>query len=335
MLYLLNTMLKRFFYICTICTLFVVACGKKQPIETNKVTIPSWYLESVKNDSLYLYGLGEGSSLQKATNVALNDAASKLRVSISSTTETSMSADRESYSSSLKQNINAIVKDVTFNNYEVVKSEESVGSFYVKIKIDRNIFVEEKTAELKALIKDCENRYLELTKIPNVLERRGEFKKVTEIATKIENLSLLIFSLTKDGEFDIKDVLTKIKQYKAEYDSFLTKITFVVDDGAIGDVITQGLNDAGLRVTRKLTNALNSVSLTITNNTVNDQIYGRFFAKNNTFISVSSGGKLVGSKNITFSGGSSVSQQEAFKESLHSLDSMIKKEGIESIIGLK
>jgi capsular polysaccharide export protein len=61
----------------------------------------------------------------------------------------------------------------------------------------------------------------------------------------------------------------------------------------------------------------------------------RYFAKNNTFISVSSGGKLVGSKNITFSGGSSVSQEEAFKESLHNLASIIKNDGIESVLGLK
>ena len=332
-------MIKLFFNFCiTVClfafTLTIAGCGGKV-VKQDEIKIPSWYLEPVKNDAFALYGVGEGSSLQKATNAALNDAASRLRVSVSSTTESKTSADAEVYTSSLKQNISAIVKDVSFNNYDTIKSEEAAGSFYIKIKIDRAVFTQEKTDELKSIMEDCQNRYKNLNQIANALERRTEFKKIIESSAKAEHLALLIFSLSKGDDFNIKEVFDKSKQYKAEYDSFLTKITFVVEDGPIGDVITQGLNDAGLKVSRRLVTALSSVSITITNNTVGDKIYGRYFAKNNTFISVSSGGKLVGSKNITFSGGSSVSQEEAFKESLHNLASIIKNDGIESVLGLK
>ena len=89
--------------------LFSFSCSKKSQQNTDMYsdTVPNWYLNPKKGDSIYLYGVGDGSNLSSALKDALNDAASKLRTDISSTTTTNTVANNDFVSNSLQKQITA------------------------------------------------------------------------------------------------------------------------------------------------------------------------------------------------------------------------------------
>ncbi len=58
-------------------SLFVTACSQQPTLSNTVQTLPSWYLNPTPNSTVFLYGVGEGKTLQEAKNHALNDVSSK------------------------------------------------------------------------------------------------------------------------------------------------------------------------------------------------------------------------------------------------------------------
>jgi hypothetical protein len=103
--------------------------------------LPTWVIKPTQDTSNYLYGIGQGSTLEAANTAALKNATSKLGVSISGTY-----AQRSTYSALEEQHlindsIKIVISKTPITSFQQVKTQTVDGKFYTLIKIDKNILV--------------------------------------------------------------------------------------------------------------------------------------------------------------------------------------------------
>ena len=326
---------EQFFKICAKYTFFIgffciFACSGKSSSSLSgdsssqfveMTTIPAWYLNPKKSNGLYLYGVGEGSSLQIAKKSALNDIASKLRTDISSTTTTTTTASNDYASNSLKQNITAKVQNVSFNNYDTSQTAVVSGRIYVEITVDKEKIIDEKEREIDATISKINGIIKNGDSFPNVLEKRMEYKKVFNLIPSLITNANLLHSLDAVG-FDLKKTIDIATQFEKKYNELNSSMLFKIEDCDAKNAIKQILNKSSLKTVENNiseNSGKNLVNVKCDVSTSYVEIYGKNYIKAQAIINFESGSKTLMSKTIVFNGSSSISKPEAVKNAFQNL----------------
>lgn len=108
---------------------------------------PDWYLES-SEDSIYLYGVGDGDTLSQAKSMALNDLSSKISTRIESAVTIEQSQINEKQSSMADAKIDMNVLDIQLDSIEYVMQEEVEGRFYIKARIEKAKIISQINGEI-------------------------------------------------------------------------------------------------------------------------------------------------------------------------------------------
>ncbi|WP_104710411.1 LPP20 family lipoprotein [Helicobacter felis] len=133
-------------------------------------TPPAWYQNFNGNPSAYFYGYGSGETKQVAKERALNDLASSIVVSVSSTTSSQTTRVNKTLDKRSSQNINLVVDSIKFVNVKVDKQECTQHICYTRLKLEKNMF-------LDTLAKRYSNLYNNLSALHPLEGCRGIFLK--------------------------------------------------------------------------------------------------------------------------------------------------------------
>ncbi|WP_120951242.1 LPP20 family lipoprotein [Helicobacter sp. L8] len=101
---------------------------------------PHWY-QNFKGDSAYFYGNGMGDTKEIAKQKALNDLASGIVVSVSSTTTSQTTRDNNTLNKHSSQNIRLVVDSIKFVNVKTDKQECAHHTCYTRLKLNKNMFL--------------------------------------------------------------------------------------------------------------------------------------------------------------------------------------------------
>lgn len=110
-------------------------------------TYPKWYLNSDEDDR-YIYGVGDGDSLNQAKTMALNDISSKVSVRIDSAVSVEQSQVDEKQSSSASAKIDLSVLEIQLDSVEYVMQEQIEGRFYIKARIEKSKLIAQINGEI-------------------------------------------------------------------------------------------------------------------------------------------------------------------------------------------
>ncbi len=120
----------------------LVGCtgGSNSPSIANANTdkLPTWYLNTQQSDNQYYYGVGEGSSKSEAKINALNQIASEISISISSSMEINKELSADSYSKKIQKNTKASVDKIKFTNVKIIENAQANSKIYSYVKVNRN-----------------------------------------------------------------------------------------------------------------------------------------------------------------------------------------------------
>jgi hypothetical protein len=207
--------------------LFFLGCATKEA--------PNWYINTPKDNSLYIYASADGYSKQEAIDNALNLIASKLKVKISSTLNLIKSQIQNNYSTNIykniSQNITTKIDNFTFYNYVIDKIKKINDKYYVVVKINRiktaqkilnsikerlSVFktysyienlknLNLKIKELRNLKKDYEIAKLLDPKIENIKINN----KIQKYENELKKISLNVYSNSKELKEDVLSHLSK------------------------------------------------------------------------------------------------------------------------------
>lgn len=131
------------------------------------VSYPDWYLQHTK-DTIYLYGIGEGKSVQSAKLEALNDLASQISINVEShlkiRKEQTNTDDINSFHSNVVSEIGTNISDIELDSLEYPFIEERNGVFFVQARIQKakiidklNSDIESYTIKVNEILSDMKN----------------------------------------------------------------------------------------------------------------------------------------------------------------------------------
>ena len=190
------------------------ACVSNQPKQaSNQVNaeIPSWVKVPPGDNSVHMYGIGEGYSLDRAKQSALKDIAGKLATHVKSETENRSYLQNGQLDSSFKQKINTHVKDTKLTNYETLKTAQSQGQYYVLVAMSRAAFVKDKQDQL-AEINNRISTELNNVEKKNKLLQLVSYNEAINLSNQARPLIYLIGAA--DSKADVQQHLDTYRKYE-------------------------------------------------------------------------------------------------------------------------
>ena len=314
--------------------LFFVACSQKptQTAHTNQ-TVPSWYLKPTANSEIYLYGVGEGRTLQEAKNSALNDMASRLSVTLDSTVQQykqSISYNtNQSYQKKITENINVEVKAINFTNASIELSEVVANSFFVLMKVNRHeLFNQHKSAF--DLSQSTITSTLQNSKNKPILEQIYTLQTIVPTLEKATSQAIILSAI--NTHFDSNSYLMKYTAISNNIstlkDQLRIKIATNLSQKLFANEFIDALNQEGYKVA----NSQHNLEIQL-NSTVNYSIaLGWEIAKVSTTISVISEGKIVSNNIISSVGRSSSTPENALLNASKTFKQEVLKKGLNAIL---
>lgn len=323
----------------TVLSLAVVFTGCVGGMGAKKeVPLPQWYLVAPTNSAQFLYGEGEGTSLEEAKKNALNTMASGLVVAVSSTmqtsTRTSTSESGNSYSKDVSKNVKLEVQKIKFTNAVVKNSEMVNGKFYTLMQVNRpELFAQQKG--------EFDSKDARADQLYSSLEGKGKLDQIHilqdmyPLLQEAKAQTIVLNAINNSFPYAI---------YTKKYDSYIDRL----DDIKSNCVIHIASNANTKYFSDNLIDLLNQnkfkISSTPNNSDIEIQINsspkysvasGWNIAKVSTTLSVVSNGKVVSNKIISSVGRSSSSNESALEDASKRFREEILKQTLDSVIFAK
>jgi len=296
--------------------------------------IPQWVKAPPGDNTISMYGIGEGYNLDSAKQSALRDIAGKLATNVKSETETRTSL-RNGYSDdSFNQSINTQIKDTKLTNYEVLKTTQSHGQYYVLLAMSRSAFVKDKLDQLTEITSKIDTELHQVNQ-KNKLLQLVSYNKVIQLAGQARPLIYLIHAA--DSQQNKQSYLEKYREYEQKEKRLSETTKFYLNaEASLSPLVHQikrVLQTNGFQVgSRASADSILEIRGAISEaeifSTKTVKISFDVLAKTKT-------GQLVSSKSYELSGSSVTSFKAGQQNAMSKLTSKLKdKAGIYEMLGL-
>lgn len=226
----------------TLCILLIsfclVAC---QSLGGGKESIPEWWTSPAEDSSEWLYGFGEGRTLNIANQQALANVAGKLKTTISGSLSRRTQETNASASDYIDRKMSSEIQKISLGHFETVKTETLSGRVLTSIRVDKKALVDAWLRqyqtiqnELEAVISDKQKSRFQWWFAADAFSAR---------ALEGDNLASLISGLT---ETDMPGNL--VYQLEQAINLRTPTVTVKGPQADINRAITSDLLSKGLRV---------------------------------------------------------------------------------------
>lgn len=318
----------------TVCLILLQSCANNS---SSQNTLPQWYINPTQNNSQFIFGVGEGYTIQEAKNSALMEASSRLSTTISGETNLIRQETDIDSSDQFYQNIKGKANDLQFKNYTISNSISSNNKLYVEVKIDKSSFINDYKKEIDDLFQSITTLDKNSAN-QNILIRLMNLQKITQLSQKINFYYKILESL---GYNSLKSQqIDKITTLNEEAKTITQKIEFYIDKNTpdeIANIIGNNLNKEGIKILKiKPTQFTNNqiILKTKTNEDIN-QIYGNYIVKYNISFESWSQNKILASNTHEVVGSSPASKEIARKMAFKKFENSISKQNILNVFGIK
>ena len=315
-------------------------CGvQKQIVVAQKQELPSWYKNPPKSNQTELYALGFGKDKKSATTDALTQMVSTLSVSVSSKFSGRTVVKEGSSSSSTATYIDeskSEVKKIRISNYEILKAQ-SLGFKKYAVLVTSN-----KKKLFDSMKQEIEQEFSIIDKKKKIISKQNLIKQIAFYREAKKSLSslpnkLLVMSELKSG-FDGTIYLNKLNKIEMMYEKLLSSITFTIkanyEAKNLKTPIAKGISDEKFKISKS--RGKNNFIIKIGSKIEKANAYGFTLARSAISIRVEDyKGNIIGSNKLNITGQSTQGFAIAKENVAIKLSALIKKEGIEKIIGIK
>jgi hypothetical protein len=301
-------------FLLTLLALF--SCIKSGFEEVNSP--PSWFLE-VKGSNVEVYATGSGASKEDAVQMALLNATSQIKTSISASIRTESQMMNGKFEEQMKVRALNEVERFSFSGYEITNTafDKKSQLFYAEVKLNKLkiynqklIEYESKKEEIEEILRQEKNNTLSV-KIENA-------KIVKQKSLGFKNDILILNAL--NGAFDFKSEFKRASYYETYYQNLISSFSFKVVE-APSEVY--GIVESILK--EKSRNSKGTVvNFYLNFNTSFGKIYDMFSSKTTVKLEVIIADEKFVEKTFTFRATSSVSEAEAYKASFKDFETQFK-----------
>ena len=295
---------------------------------------PTWYKTVHQDTSHYSYGTGEGYSKQEAVIRALNVIASKISVSVESTSISNVNIashnGEEEYHREVNQNVTNHVQKVELSNHKVLKVEEIENHRYaVLVRVDKELNAKLLLSKVDAHIKEYHQL---LAHKSNPVET---FKKYGHAIKQINQKDMRNCSIAKGlypssnaskRSNSLIDIKNKMKQYQSSIGFSITCNLKGYENVLIEAISSKGFSTQGKSTNIQLVGNIQEQTLSVMGNNI---------LKAKIELSVPYKGMLLGKERISIGAKSRTSYQQAREFTLRNLKKRLKEQHIlENLLGI-
>lgn len=304
------------------------ACSSSK---NSAVSLPSWYLNTPKNNSEYFYSVGQSYDLEKAKKEALNNISEYLVVSLktsySSRTKTLNSNGFKNYEKEDIKEILSETKKIDFINYETMKAQNIANKFYVLVRLEKSKLFNRQLRILEEKDSTINNVFEEFDKL-SLLEKISLIKDNEKLLQSLKDQALILYAI--DDSFDFNSYHKKADSYLDKTDSLKQKIQINIksQDEVYKNYLAQFFNENSYKVSKSGFN----VEAKIINKTVYSKAMGWHIAKVSSSIQIISNGKVISTNSFNLVGRSSSNKQNAYIGSSKSFNLKLKELGIQKVL---
>jgi hypothetical protein len=307
--------------------LLVFSCNKSEAPEVSSP--PNWFLEA-KSNNIEIYATGSGGSKEDAIQMALLNAISQIKTSVSASVRTEAQMINGRIEEQMQVKALNEVERFSFNGYEITNTafNKKNNLFYAEIKLNKLKIYNQKLTEYEAKKEEIEEIIENAKKSKNPSISIKNAKEAKSKAQDLRKDTIILNALS--STFNLREELKKISNYENHYQELISKMSFSVAHFPSENfkLITEKvLREKNLKVDRKA-EIKASIHLDFTTST--NKVYDVFFAQTNTNFTIiftheatQEGNRL--DKSFTFKGSSRRSEEEAHKASLTDFETQLKQ----------
>lgn len=187
--------------------------------------IPHWVSNPEADDADYIYGVGEGATLETAVQSGLNNINGKLATVVSSNISSETTVSQGKAKSFFSEEVKSKTFNTKLSNYEVVKSASQDGRFYALLKMSRRAFVKDTLARLKIIDDRLNTRVMLASKV----SKFQHYLALNEVKPDIVEATALVLLLQAAmPAFEGDKYLSVYQKYQTTMNEMLFQMKFRV-----------------------------------------------------------------------------------------------------------
>jgi len=322
--------MKYFLALCL--SLFFIGCSDKKP---NAITYPSWYLSFPTNNSLSLFGVGQGADINVAKASALSYISDSLSLTISSNLQKSERSHRsngeEDIFISVSSSLHAQAKEIEFSQFKIIRNEQIGSTFVVLIEVSREELFNDYRSKLNLFSKELRDEEANISHYP-FIKQGLLYKKRAFKSSQLRSMALLTQII--NPQFNVRTYIEQSRKVAEASQRVLNKVKVYIHASNEAwlyiDSITKGFNDVGIKT--GFNDATTHVY--IKNKFKMANIYGFSIAKATLVFDTKLNKEVISSNTLILSGKSKYDYPSAKNDTNELLRRQIDREGIFSILGL-
>ncbi len=303
---------------------------------SSQTEIPKWVANPVSDDAGYIYGIGEGESLAKATQSALNNISGKLATVVSSNISANTTLSQGKTSVYFSEDVSTKTFDTKISSYEVVQSAAQGSVYYAMVKMSRSAFVNDTMARLKTIDDRINNKISVASKV----SRLRHYLALNEIKPDVTEASTLVLLLqAASPSFDGDRYLSAYRKYQAAAEEMLFKMHFNVDAGpgmsSVAEMLVGLLGAENLSAsTEKGSQA--DATIVVTGTVKRSTLFSEYTTQLRVNIQVKDGaGRKINSKEHVVAGSSLTNFDSSLITATNLLQQKLENEGVLVLLGLQ
>ncbi len=296
------------------------------------INIPAWYINTPKNNNTFIYGSSNAYDLNEAKINALNDMASRLVVTVSSTINkhtTNSTIDlQKSYSKDVSQDINLEVEKIKFTNAIIEKNQLINNQFFLVMKVNRQQLFQQNLKDFTIIDEKIKNKLNSLSTLTTLIQIY-QLQNLYPTLIKAKKQAYVLYAINNSFNHN---------KYISEYDDAINTIS------KLKNTITINVQEDNNNLFKEeMINLLNKASYKTINAQANTNIKlksiiihsiykGWNIAKATITISIKTDNKNISNKTLNIIGRSSSNEQNALANARLNFKRKINEIGLDYIL---
>jgi len=296
---------------------------------------PDWFSKTPTDTAQYIYASRDGSTKEEAISNALNAIASKIRVSVesSSSISTNIRTDNndEEYSKDSTQTIKNHVQKIEFSNY-VVKKEKKLSDekYVVLVQVD-------KALNAKLLLNKIDTDIAKYNQLlaTNHKNPIATVKTYNQSIKQIKNRNLIDCSTVKNfmPNSNVNEKINQLLEIEKKMTKYQGNIIFAIkgNNSAYQDILVKQITEKGFRTS----GGSSSITISMNVNETKLKVLGNNILKSTIELSVKSAGTVIGQSRIMVGAKSRTGYDQARDFTLQKFEAKLRNEKIiENLLGI-
>ena len=184
--------------------------------------LPSWVSTPPQDNLIAFFGVGEGATLNDATQQALRSIAGKLSTRIRSDAVSSGGISGSTVTRSYQETVEAYIQDIKLSAYNVRQAELVGGRYFVLVEMSREDFVRDTQLQLETVEADLRRR-LDGTLTSRPFDRFLACQSAPALIDQARLLSRVLS--TADSAFEAAPAMQRYDAYQRGCDQSLQNLT--------------------------------------------------------------------------------------------------------------